>query len=367
MTVHQIRSQDGTGTLSYLVTHKENAIAIDPNIEDVEVFRSLARKLGVTITHIVDTHTHADHISGAGELRKLYKASVAMHENTKNKWKIVDEGDKFGIGDILRANAAIPVDLYVNDGDTIVSGELKLHVLFTPGHTDNHIALHAEGNIFTGDLLLIGQAGRSDLPGGNPEQQYESLVNKILPLPDSTKIYPGHDYADQEFALLGNERKSNPFLQQHSKDAYVAFVREFFPPIAESTGGEKMTLQCGTQRVPQAASGVTNIQPEELAVMLEKNGDLFLLDVREPFEVSAAAIQGVKNISIRILPTHLGMLPADKTNPVVSICQSGSRSFEAAHFLHQQGYVNVMNLVGGTSGWMKKGYKVVQGQVEHQR
>ncbi len=366
MTVHQIRSKDGTGTLSYLITHKENAIAIDPNIEDVEVFRSLAGKLNVTITHIVDTHTHADHVSAAGELRKLYNSRVLMHENTKNKWKVVDQGDKFGIGDTLRANATIPVDDFVNDGDTITSGELTLQVLFTPGHTDNHIALLGGGNLFTGDLLLIGQAGRSDLPGGNPEQQFDSLVNKVLPLPDSTKIYPGHDYADQEFALLGNERKTNPFLQQKSKDTYTEFIREFFPPLAESTGGEKMTLQCGTQRVPQATDGVKDIKPEELAAMLEKNSGLFLLDVREPFEVSAEAINGVKNISVRILQSNLGKLPADKTKPIVSICQSGSRSFEAAHFLHQQGYVNVMNLVGGTSGWRKKGYPVVRQQMEHQ-
>lgn len=362
MITKQIRSTDGTGTLSYLVFDGHVGILIDPNIEDVKLISSMLQDLDIRITHIIDTHTHADHVSAAGEFRKMFGSLVVMHENTKNKWKVVDQGDKFGIGDTLRANAAIPIDRYVAEGDTIDAGPLSAYVMFTPGHTDNHIALLIGDSLFTGDLLLIGQAGRSDLPGGDPGEQYESLFGKVVLLPDATKIYPGHDYDNKVFAYLKDEKKSNPFLQPRSKPEYVDFVREFFPPIAEMVAaGGKMTLQCGTQRVVQATDTVESISSRELAAMVSSGISPILLDVREAFELATVgAIEGVQNIPVGQLKGKLDLLPADKSAALVCICQSGGRSFEAAHFLRTQGYTNVMNLDGGTSGWMKNGYKVVR-------
>ena len=142
------------------------------------------------ITEVIDTHTHADHVSAASELKAKAGARLTMHEATVDKWKVLDQGDKFGIGDILRANAEHKVDRYVRHGDTITVGSLEFSVLHTPGHTDNHISLLLGDMLFTGDLLLIGQAGRSDLPGGNTEDQYESLTRHILPLPDETRHLP---------------------------------------------------------------------------------------------------------------------------------------------------------------------------------
>ncbi len=364
MTVHQIRSTDGTGTLTYLVRDAATscAVLIDPNREDVDTLSELIRSTNVRLTHIFDTHTHADHISGADQLQRLFGASIVMHENTKHKWKIVDQGDAFGIGDTLRANAQIPIDLYVNDGDVIVSGTMKVGVLFTPGHTDNHITLLIGDNLFTGDLLLIGQAGRSDLPGGNPEEQYESLMNKILPLPDHFRMYPGHDYEDNTYSLLGEEKRNNPFLQRRTKAEYVQFVQDFFPPFAEaSPAGGKMTLQCGVQRVPQPGDSLKSITPEELHKLIQQNPDLFLLDVREPIELmTTGAIEGVYNISIRHLKQRLHELPQQRQTTVVCICASGNRSSEATHLLHQHGYVNAVNLTGGTIAWLKCGYPVVR-------
>lgn len=367
MTVKQIRSTDGTGTLSYLVLDAEtqSGAIIDPNIEDTQVIASVCRDAGARITHIIDTHTHADHTSGAGELKKMYGASIVMHENTKNKWKIVDQGDKFGIGDILRANAAIPIDLYVRDGDTLHIGSLSCTLLFTPGHTDNHVSINVGDALFTGDLLLIGQAGRSDLPGGDPGQQYDSLFTKILPLSDKVKMYPGHDYDNNEFSYLGDEKRTNPFLQPRTKEEYISFVAEFFPPLAEASAtGGKMTLQCGTQRVVQPAEGIRNISAEQLAARLQSGGSPVLLDVREPFELMmSGAIEGVVNIPMGQLARRFGELPTDKTAEVICLCQSGSRSVEAAHFLKTQGYTNVSNLDSGTSGWIRKGFKVVRAGV----
>ncbi len=364
MLIKQIRSNDGTGTLSYLlIDEKDRACCIvDPNTEDVTRIEQLVLEHNARITHIVDTHTHADHVSAAGVLRETTGAQTIMHANTKNKWKVVDQGDKFGIGDTLRANAAIAVDRFVEDGDGVTIGSQTFNVLFTPGHTDNHISLLVADNLFTGDLLLIGQAGRSDLPGGNPEEQYDSLFNKILPLADRTRIYPGHDYQDMEFASLGEERKSNPFLRQRTRQQFVEFVKDFFPPFAENVAsGGKMTLQCGVQRVTQPGEIIRNITAQELHAMMGSRQTPYLLDVREPIELAmGGAIEGVHNVSIKALKQQLSALPEKKDAPIVCVCQSGGRSSEAVHVLQQEGYTNVLNLTGGTSAWIKAGFPVIQ-------
>ncbi len=362
MLIKQIRSADGTGTLSYLVADLDNKVAavIDPNIEDIKEIVYSAGELELNITHIIDTHTHADHISGADEIKKFFSAETYMHENTKNKMKVLENAAKFGIEDILKANAKIKIDHYLNDGDILNVGSLKLKVLFTPGHTDNHIAVLADKALFTGDLLLIGQAGRSDLPGGNSGEQYDSLFNKILKLQEDVKIYPGHDYEDNEYSLLKEEIQNNPFLQSRSKEEYIEFVKDFFPPFAEATGsGEKMTLQCGTKRVVQTEGEFSSITSRELFEMLKKNNELFLLDVREPFELMMnGAVSGVKNIPIGELQSKLNLLPPDKSKPIVCICASGNRSYEASHFLTRKGFNKVYNLEGGTFGWIMSGYEV---------
>jgi glyoxylase-like metal-dependent hydrolase (beta-lactamase superfamily II)/rhodanese-related sulfurtransferase len=364
MILHQIRSTDGTGSLAYLLIDEMTsaAVMVDPNLEDLETIQKMVSDEYIRLTHVIDTHTHADHVSAAGELRKRFGAQTVMHENTKHKWKVVNQGDKFGIGDTLRANANVPIDRYVNDGDIVESGSLKVKAVFTPGHTDNHIALMAGDCLFTGDLLLIGQAGRSDLPGGNPEEQYDSLFGKIMPLPDSTKMYPGHDYEENTFSYLGEEKKSNPFLAKRSKPEYVDFVRDFFPPIAEAiASGGKMTLQCGVKRVARATDSFRNVSPMELSRMLQRDENILLVDVREPGElIRMGHIDRVVNIPVGEIALRLAELPSDKARPIVCVCASGGRSFEAAHYLSTQGYTNVMNLDGGTIGWIKEGFSVVQ-------
>lgn len=364
MILEQIRSTDGTGTLSYMIVdeHSHVAAVIDPNLEDVQKIASRSDELRVRITHIIDTHTHADHVTGAGELKKIFDSRVIMHENTKHKWKVVDQGDAFGIGDTLRANAKVEIDQYVIDGDSFAVGSLTFKVLFTPGHSDNHITLQLNENIFTGDLLLIGQAGRSDLPGGSAEEQYESLFQKIFPLPDKTRIYPGHDYEDNIFALLGNEKKANPFLQPRTKAEYIEFVKDFFPPIAEEISGRKMSLQCGTTRVMTSSDTLKNVNVNQLEELLNQNPSLCLIDVREPFELMAfGAIPGVRNIPCKKISQRQNELPPRKTTPIVVVCARGSRSAEVSHYLSKQGYTNVMNLEGGTAAWKRSGKRVTRG------
>jgi rhodanese-related sulfurtransferase len=247
----------------------------------------------------------------------------------------------------------VPGHRYVVDGDELILDSLNFKFLFTPGHTDNHLSVLIEDNLFTGDLLLIGQAGRSDLPGGNTGDQYDSLYNKVLTLPDNVKIYPGHDYEENEFSFLRNERSENPFLQQESRQDYIEFVKDFFPPISEITAGGKATLQCGTKRViAEDTEPFKNISAKELAKMMKNEKNLFLLDVRESFELMAfGKIPGVVNIPIGQVVSRINELPG-KDEKIVVICQSGNRSYEVSHYLSKQGYMNIYNLDNGTSGWL---------------
>jgi glyoxylase-like metal-dependent hydrolase (beta-lactamase superfamily II)/rhodanese-related sulfurtransferase len=354
MIFKQIRSKDGTGTLSYILADDKtkNGVVIDPNIEDLQTILYTVEESDIKLKYVIDTHTHADHISAAGELKNIFGTELIMHENTKNKWKVIDEGDKFGIGDILRANAKFAIDRYVEEGDKLNLDSLEFKFLYTPGHTDNHLTVLIDNLLFTGDLLLIGQAGRSDLPGGSTSEQFESLYSKVLKLPDNTKIYPGHDYEDNEFAYLGDEKENNPFLQQSDKQSYLEFVKDFFPPISEITEGGKATLQCGTKRIIADDEPFKNISAKELARMLSKEKNIFLLDVREPFELMAfGQIPGVVNIPIGQVVARINELPG-KDQKIVVVCQSGNRSYEVSHYLSKQGYKNVYNLETGTSGWL---------------
>lgn len=360
MILEQIRSVDGTGTLTYLVADEESgdAAIIDPNLDDVARIEKKLFENNLRLVYAIDTHTHADHVSGAGKLQEHTGAHVVMHERTKDKWKVIEQGDKFGIGDILRKNATIRIDRYVNEGDSLQLGDLTLEILHTPGHTDNHLAVKVEDNLFTGDLLLVGQAGRSDLPGGHAAAQYDSLYNKVLKLTDETRIYPGHDYENNVFTLLGIERTSNPFLKQPSREAFISFVKEYFPPIADANGG-KVILQCGAQRVQTGTTLYKDIAPQELITMRESDPTLFLLDVREPNELlRIGAIEGVANIPVGQLAGRLNEVPKDRT--IVAICQKGGRSAEAAHVLTSNGFSAVYNLTGGTGGWIENGLPVVK-------
>jgi glyoxylase-like metal-dependent hydrolase (beta-lactamase superfamily II)/rhodanese-related sulfurtransferase len=362
MTIKQIRSTDGTGTLTYFIIDDETkrAALIDPNFEDTDMLAELVDVLAIRLMAIIDTHTHADHVSGAQALKQLTGAPVLMHELSKEKYKFVDLGDKFGIGDILRANVKVHVDRFLQDGDEIHLGSLAIKVIHTPGHTNDHIALLADGHLFTGDVLLIGQAGRSDLPSGNTDEQYDTFFTKILALPETTIIHPGHDYEGHESSTLGAEKQTNPFLQSRSLEEYREFVHEFFPPMADADG-EKVVLQCGAKRVESDHEGYLNIKASDLKRMIETEPNMVLIDVREPNELRGlGAIDGVVNIPMDQIMYRKANLDEYRGRKIVMICQTGGRSMEAAHTLVSRGYKNIYNLSGGTLAWMLAGNPVTR-------
>jgi glyoxylase-like metal-dependent hydrolase (beta-lactamase superfamily II) len=222
----QIRS---SGCLSYLLgcVEDKRCVVIDPELDKADDYVELARFLKSQIAYAIDTHTHADHSSACKIMRERYGIPVVMH----------------------RAAEAPYIDIRVEDGDEIKFGKLSLKAIYTPGHTQDAMCLVFGDRLFTGDTLLIGGCGRTDLPGGNAVKQYESL-KKLERLGDQIRIYPGHDYREA-VSTLADEKKNNPRMKIQSKEEFVHFMTSRKPPlprkIQEALEWNRTPIQ-GTQR-----------------------------------------------------------------------------------------------------------------------
>lgn len=203
-----------SSTYSYLIACEETreAALIDTVKTEVPKYLQLLRELGLTLVYALDTHTHADHITGAGELRAITGCKTLLGEE---------------------ANSAC-VSAGIKDGDLISIGQLQLKAIYTPGHTDDSYSYLLETGgqayIFTGDTLLIRGTGRTDFQNGSAEAQYDSLFNKLLTLPEQTWVYPGHDYKGWQVSTIGEEKQHNPRLQLKELNAYVEFMRNLKLP-----------------------------------------------------------------------------------------------------------------------------------------
>jgi sulfur dioxygenase len=197
-----------SSTYTYLIACPETRAAalIDTVKTEVPKYLQLLRELDLTLVYALDTHTHADHITGAGELRDRTGCQTLLGEEAHST--CVSHGLK--------------------DGETIQVGTLTLTALYTPGHTDDSYCYwlehRGEGYLFTGDTLLIRGTGRTDFQNGNARDQYHSLFDKLLKLPDATRVYPGHDYRGWSLSSIAEEKAHNPRLQVPDVDTYVELM-----------------------------------------------------------------------------------------------------------------------------------------------
>lgn len=222
----QIRS---SGCLSYFLGCKRDkvAVVIDPEEAKIEEYLGLAEFFDTKLLYAIDTHTHADHVSACKMLRESADVKVVMH----------------------RATDAPYVDMKVNDGDMIRCGTVELRVIHTPGHTEDGMCLLAGERLFTGDTLLIGGCGRTDLPGGDAEKQFESL-KKLAALGDAIQVFPAHDYR-LAASTIGEERKSNARMLIAAKEEFVRFMTSRKPPLPrkfQKSLEENRSPSHGTQR-----------------------------------------------------------------------------------------------------------------------
>ena len=196
---------------TYIVACPETreAVVIDPAGEP-ERLSEILRKEGFKARYLLNTHGHADHVLANESLRDLLKVPVCMHEADVLLFSRKDGQQR--ISKELGLSFTAPVDQALKDGDTLGVGSLRIQVLHTPGHTPGSVCFLVEGNLFTGDTLFVGAAGRTDLTGGSLETLIDSIEKKILSLPGETVIWPGHDYGDTPTSTLAREREENIYI-----------------------------------------------------------------------------------------------------------------------------------------------------------
>ncbi len=190
-------------TYTYLIADpKGEALLIDPVDTDVTKYNQIISELGLKLILSIDTHVHADHITGSGLLRNLTHCDTVLGQETD----------------------AQCVTIRIKDGDTLTVGNQKLKALYTPGHTQDSYSFILKDRVFTGDTLLIRGTGRTDFQCGSAEQQYDSIFNILLTLPEDTQVFPGHDYKGWTVSTIGEEKRHNPRLQVQNKTQYVELM-----------------------------------------------------------------------------------------------------------------------------------------------
>ena len=190
-----------SSTYTYLISSGKGreALIIDPVIENVNEYINILHKLDLKLVKVIDTHIHADHVTGASKLKDITKCSTIMGAHTP----------------------AESVEIKVKDEEYINLDNLKIRAIYTPGHTSDSYSFLMNNHLFSGDTLLINGTGRTDFQNGNAKDAYNSIFNRLLKLPDETLLYPAHDYKGEKVSTIGKEKKQNPRLQVKSVDEYI--------------------------------------------------------------------------------------------------------------------------------------------------
>lgn len=344
---------------TYLIANDDNsAVIIDPVIEHFKFYIELLKERNLKLTHVIDTHTHADHISAGSALRDATGCEYVMHENAPSKC----------------------VSIRVEDGDILNISGMEFRFLYTPGHTKDAVSIIVGDKLLTGDFLFLddGGAGRDDLPGGDPADHWESL-KKLDELPDELVVYPAHEYRGRQPSTLGTQRKTNPHLQKRSKDEFIRYIEDLrLGPAEWMKDVLKANYACSQD--PNAAwipldiaaceikgtmeEGVNEIvvgyiSAQELNEKIREGlQDMLLVDVREEDELEGPLghIEGALNIPIGELAAKQKELQGYRNTLIVTICRSGARATTGAQILKKAGFEKVRVLEGGMKVWRENGF-----------
>ncbi|MBN1290881.1 MAG: MBL fold metallo-hydrolase [Candidatus Latescibacteria bacterium] len=328
---------------------------IDPVLEHVNDYMNLIKEKGYRLTHVIDTHTHADHISGSASLKDITDCEYIMHKNSP----------------VQCAN------LRIDDGfEWKLFDTIPITVIYTPGHTNDSVSLLFPDRIFTGDALFLddGGAGRDDLPGGDSGAHWESLA-KFRALPENLIVYPAHDYRNRKPSSIKQQKETNPHLKERSKEDFISYLEDLklgpadwmkdvlnanyscardpkaaWIPVDTPACEVKGTLDLGVNEIQ-----VMSIQPEVLKQKIRSNTSLILLDVREAHELNGnlGHIEGIIHIPIGSLAHRITEIENHKDREIITVCRSGARAFTAAQILTKAGFTKVSVLAGGMIGWNK--------------
>jgi glyoxylase-like metal-dependent hydrolase (beta-lactamase superfamily II)/rhodanese-related sulfurtransferase len=316
-----------SSTYSYLLAdgRTREAVLIDPVFEQVRREVALIEELGLDLLLTIETHVHADHVTGAWLLRRRLGSRIAVS---------------------ARSGAA-GADVTFGDGDTLSFGGRHLTVMATPGHTDgcSTFVLDDRSMAFTGDCLLIRGCGRTDFQQGDPGTMYRSVHDRIFRLPDECLLYPGHDYKGSTVTSVGEEKLFNPRLGGDIGEAdFAGYMRNL--GLAHPNKIDVAVPDWAPLTYTYA--GLWEVQPQWLE---EHLGEVQVVDVREApeFEGILGHIEGAVLVPLGDLKDHAAAL--DKTRPVVTVCRSGARSAQAAVLLEKEGFSRIANLAGGMLRW----------------
>lgn len=328
--------KDGEGCKSYLIACDESCAAaiIDPALDQVDRYIGEIHRNGLRLRYIIDTHTHADHFTGARLLHQEFGAPIVMH----------------------RFAPAPFVTLHVEDGHSLPLGNLRLRILHTPGHTRDSMCVHVGDRVFTGDTLLILGTGRSDLPSGDADQLYDSLFEKLLSLPDETLVFPAHDYKGLHHSTIGAERAENPRLTRSGRADFVALMNGLNLNAPTHLTEALRTNMSGGKTVGQmlreaGAQLPFMTMPDLIRRLDQRANDFVVLDVREGDAYRAGHVPGAIHLPRGQLELRVNEMLPDPTVEVVTICEFGKISTLAAATLRELGFTRATALDGGMKNW----------------
>jgi sulfur dioxygenase len=330
-----------SSTYSYLIAsrHGGEALIIDPVLERVDRYIQLLKELDLRLVKAIDTHLHADHITGLPALRERTQCITVMGEQTK-------------------ANV---VSIRVSDGENIDIEGVSLKALYTPGHTDDSYSFLMSDRVFTGDTLLIRGTGRTDFQNGDPRAQYDSIFKKLLRLPEETLVYPAHDYKGDTVSTIGEERAFNPRLQVKSVDEYVELMNSLHLPNPKMMDvAVPANMQVGLAQDVVAEKGWA-LNAEQAKGLLGRQ-DIALIDLREDQErKKKGIIPGSLHVPYPRLQAELedeGLLQqlAKATGKrLVFYCAFGERSAMAVQAAQRAGLTTSRHMQGGLEAWKSAG------------
>src|SRR5450631_4084531 len=334
-----------SGTYSYLLASRSGgeALIIEPVLEKVDRYLQLIGELDLRLVKAVDTHLHADHITGLGALRDRTHCITVMGENTK----------------------ADVVSMRLAEGDKLTIEGMSLDVLYTPGHTDDSYSFLMRDRVFTGDTLMILGTGRTDLQNGDARAQYESLFGKLLRLPDETMVFPAHDYKGDTVSTIGEEKRYNPRLQVKSIDDYVALMANLKlpnPKMMDVAVPSNMKVGLAQQEIARHGWALSARE----AIDSLGRPDILFVDLRETGEIAKhGSVPAALHAPYGDLQNNLragGLLRElarinDKR--IVFYCAFGERSAMAVQAAQDAGLASTLHIEGGIDAWKKAGGALV--------
>jgi glyoxylase-like metal-dependent hydrolase (beta-lactamase superfamily II)/rhodanese-related sulfurtransferase len=326
-----------SGTYTYLLASRRGgeALIIDPVLEKVDRYLKLMEELDLRLVKAVDTHLHADHITGLGALRDRTRCITVM-------------GEQSGV-DV--------VSMRVAEGDRLSIEGLCLDVIYTPGHTDDSYSFVLPDRVFTGDTLLIRGTGRTDFQNGDPRAQYESIFGKLLRLPEETMLFPAHDYKGDTVSTIGEEKRYNPRLQVKSVEEYAALMRGLNLPNPKMMDvAVPANMRQGLLQEEVARRGWA-VAPEDVAALVAA-GEVVLVDLRERSErerhgsIPGSLHAPYPDLAENIQPGGLlHELAHSGGRKLVFYCAYGERSAMAVQAAQEAGLACARHVQGGMKAW----------------